>query len=69
MDCASQEFLKQTPHGIKCVCRCKLKQGPRSDAGWFLEVLEINLLTWKEVQHAIDTMGRKDLDKPTESRA
>ncbi|KAF4979988.1 hypothetical protein FZEAL_3915 [Fusarium zealandicum] len=66
-DCAAQEFLKSRSSQAKCFCRCKLRRDPRAGAGWFILVLEIRPATWKEVQKAMDVLGRQDLDEPGSS--
>ncbi|KAF9771976.1 hypothetical protein IL306_010362 [Fusarium sp. DS 682] len=38
-----------------------------SEIGWGITVLEIRITTWKEIQGAMDTLGRKDLDEPGSS--
>jgi hypothetical protein len=41
-----------------------LRSDPKSEIGWGITVLEIRTTTWKEIQGAMDILGRKDLDEP-----
>ena len=48
--------------GIKCYCKCRLTEDPRSELGYSLILLEIRQVTWKEISGALDILGRNDLD-------
>lgn len=48
--------------GIKCYCKCRLTEDPRSELGYSLILLEIRQITWKEISGALDILGRNDLD-------
>ncbi|KAI5464058.1 hypothetical protein BGZ63DRAFT_439154 [Mariannaea sp. PMI_226] len=67
LDCASQAFLQPSSKGTKCVCRCKLRPSQESDVKWFVLVLDIAPLGWREIRIFADRLGRNDLDQPTAS--
>ncbi|KAF4460763.1 hypothetical protein FALBO_12443 [Fusarium albosuccineum] len=67
LDCVAQDFLNPQSSPAKCFCRCKLKREPQAEAGWIIQVIDIRPTTWKEIQGAMDVLGRKDLDEPVGS--